>query len=55
MPMQLQSDSPALCEGYIPLGAAAFYYRDIGQRQPIVILHGGPDAAHRATEDGADR
>lgn len=33
-------------EGYIPVEHAELYYREIGQGQPIIILHGGPDFDH---------
>jgi proline iminopeptidase len=33
-------------EGYISVENAELYYRQIGQGQPIIILHGGPDFDH---------
>lgn len=33
-------------EGYITVGDATLYYREIGEDQPIIILHGGPDFDH---------
>lgn len=33
-------------EGYIPVEHAELYIREIGQGQPILILHGGPDFDH---------
>jgi proline iminopeptidase len=41
-----QTDPPAAREGIIPAGKAGLYFREIGQGQPIVILHGGPDFDH---------
>ena len=34
------------CEGYTPVEHAELYTREIGQGQPILILHGGPDFDH---------
>lgn len=42
----LDSNQPAPREGYVPVEDAELYYREIGQGQPIVILHGGPDFSH---------
>jgi pimeloyl-ACP methyl ester carboxylesterase len=42
----LQSDQSAPREGYISVENAELYYREIGQGQPIIILHGGPDFDH---------
>jgi proline iminopeptidase len=39
----LQSDQPAPREGYIPVENAGLFYREIGQGQAVIILHGGPD------------
>jgi proline iminopeptidase len=33
-------------EGYVPVDKAQLYYRDIGQGQPLIVLHGGPDFNH---------
>ncbi len=38
--------SAAAREGRIPVGKASLYSRDIGQGQPIIVLHGGPDFDH---------
>lgn len=46
MSTELQSDRPAPREGYVPVESAELYYRDIGQGQPLVLLHGGPDFDH---------
>lgn len=40
------SHPPAASEGYIPAGSTELYYREIGQGQPIIALHGGPDFDH---------
>jgi proline iminopeptidase len=40
----LQSNPPR--EGVIPVENARLYYREIGQGQPILVLHGGPDFDH---------
>src|SRR5262245_1488035 len=51
----LQSDPPAPREGYLPVENAELYYRDIGQGQPIIILHGGPDFDHNYLRPEMDR
>ena len=33
-------------EGRISAGGTSLYSRDIGQGQPIIVLHGGPDFDH---------
>src|SRR5260370_38747507 len=30
----------------VPVGKASLYSREIGQGQPIIVLHGGPDFDH---------
>src|SRR5690242_3489218 len=50
-----QSDPPAVREGYIPVENAALHYREIGQGQPIIILHGGPDFDHNYFLPDMDR
>ncbi len=42
-------------EGYAPVEGAALYYRDIGQGQPIIILHGGPSFDHNYLLPDMDR
>lgn len=37
---------PTLRQGYIPVENAELYYREIGQGQPIFVLHGGPEFSH---------
>jgi proline iminopeptidase len=41
--------------GYVPVDNAALFYREIGQGQPIIILHGGPDFDHRYLLPDMDR
>ncbi len=43
---RLQSDRSAPREGMVPVENAELYYREIGQGQPILVLHGGPDFDH---------
>src|SRR5687768_4694786 len=50
-----RSDQPAIREGYIPVEKAGLYYREIGQGQPIIILHGGPDFDHSYLLPDMDR
>ena len=38
--------STAPRESRIPVGRASLYCREIGQGQPIIVLHGGPDFDH---------
>jgi proline iminopeptidase len=64
----LQSDldslfTPAPLDGYIPVenpdpalpSKARLYYREVGQGQSVVILHGGPDFDHRYLLPDMDR
>jgi proline iminopeptidase len=51
----LQLDSLIPREGYIPVGNAELYYREIGKGQPIIILHGGPDFDHAYLLPDLDR
>src|SRR5512133_939957 len=48
----LPSESP---EGYIPVENAELYYREVGQGQPIIVLHGGPDFDHTYLLPDLDR
>lgn len=50
-----QSEQPAAREGTIPVRDAGLYYREIGQGQPLVVLHGGPDFDHRYLLPDIDR
>ena len=42
----LPSDRSSPSEGYITVGHARLYYREIGRGRPMVVLHGGPDFDH---------
>src|SRR5437868_3487069 len=42
----LRLDQPAPLDGHLPVENARLYYRAIGQGQPIILLHGGPDFDH---------
>src|SRR5947209_4980654 len=44
--MMMVQTMPAVREGYIPVEGADIYYREVGQGQPIIILHGGFDLDH---------
>ena len=50
-----QSDQPAPLDGYLPVENARLYYRAIGQGQPILLLHGGPDFDHNYFLPDMDR
>jgi proline iminopeptidase len=39
-------DPPTVREGYFPVRGAQLYFRELGNGQPLVILHGGPDFNH---------
>jgi proline iminopeptidase len=49
------SGQPIPREGYVPVEGAALYYRDIGQGQPIIVLHGGPSFDHNYLLPDLDR
>jgi proline iminopeptidase len=51
----LRSDQPAPHEGTIPVENAGLYYREIGQGQTILLLHGGPDFDHNYLLPDMDR
>lgn len=42
-------------EGFIPLENARLFYREIGQGQPVIVLHGGPDFDHTYLLPDTDR
>lgn len=42
-------------EGYVPVENGALYYREVGQGQPIILLHGGPDFDHQYLLPDMDR
>jgi proline iminopeptidase len=46
MRTNFSSDPPCPHEGYLPIENTALYYREIGQGQPLLVLHGGPDFDH---------
>jgi proline iminopeptidase len=50
-----QSVSSAAQEGFVPVRNATLYYREIGQGQPILLLHGGPDFDHTYLLPDMDR
>jgi proline iminopeptidase len=39
----------------VPVGKAGLYSREIGQGQPIIVLHGGPDFDHSYLVPDMDR
>jgi proline iminopeptidase len=51
--LYLNPSSPR--EGHIPVKNAALYVREIGQGQPLIILHGGPDFDHSYLVPELDR
>jgi proline iminopeptidase len=44
-----------LSESRIPVGKGSLYVRAIGQGQPLIVLHGGPDFDHRYLLPDLDR
>ena len=42
-------------EGRVPLGSASLFTREIGQGQPLIVLHGGPDFDHSYLLPDLDR
>lgn len=46
---------PKPSDGYLSAGGARLYYRDIGEGQPIIVLHGGPDFDHNYLVPEMDR
>ena len=51
----LRSDQPASREGFAPVKNAELFYREIGQGQPIIVIHGGPDFGHTYLLPDMDR
>ena len=41
--------------GYVQVDGARLYYRDVGTRRPILVLHGGPDFDHHYLLPEMDR
>lgn len=48
-------NQPVSREGFVPVKGAELYYREIGQGQPIILLHGGPDFDHAYLLPDIDR
>lgn len=42
-------------QGYAPAAGVELYYRDVGEGQPIVVAHGGPDFDHTYLLPDLDR
>ena len=55
MSANLKSNEPVPRQGYIPVKDAGLYVREIGQGQPIIVLHGGPDFDHTYLLPDMDR
>jgi proline iminopeptidase len=55
MSLNPSSDQPVPRNGYLPVENARLYYREVGQGQPIMILHGGPDFDHNYLLPEMDR
>ena len=43
------------CESRISVDGASLYAQTIGQGQPVIVLHGGPDFDHRYLLPDPDR
>jgi proline iminopeptidase len=50
-----RSDQHTPREGFVPVKDAELFYREIGQGQPIIIIHGGPDFDHTYLLPDMDR
>jgi proline iminopeptidase len=50
-----RSELRAARAGYVPVQNAELYYREIGEGQPIIVLHGGPDFSHHYLLPDMDR
>jgi proline iminopeptidase len=55
MSFDFQSDRHAPREGYVSVENTELYCREIGQGQPIIVLHGGPDFDHNYLLPDLDR
>jgi len=53
--LPLQAGPSASREGYLQVNNAQLYFREVGQGQPILILHGGPDFDHTYLLPDMDR
>lgn len=51
----LRPDRPRPRVGYAPVANAELFYREIGEGQPIIILHGGPEFDHNYLLPDMDR
>ena len=51
----LQPNQPVAREGLVSVRNAELYWREIGQGQPILVLHGGPDFSHNYLLPDMDR
>src|SRR5512147_746434 len=51
----LNSNQPAAHQGYLSIENAEIFWRDIGQGQPIIVIHGGPDFDHTYLLPDMDR
>jgi proline iminopeptidase len=51
----IDSTEPTAREGYLPVTGARLYYREIGQGEPIIVLHGGPSFDHHYFLPDMDR
>jgi proline iminopeptidase len=54
-PPPASTDRPDSRESYAAVRDETFFYRDIGQGQPTMVLHGGPDFDHRYLVPELDR
>ncbi len=53
--MHRHAPRPAAREGFVRVGTARLYIRDVGHGMPIVIVHGGPDFDHEYLLPEMDR
>ena len=57
--IRMSADFPPISlapqEGFVPIGNAQLYFRQIGQGQPLLLLHGGPDFDHSYLLPDMDR
>ena len=51
----LRSQQPIAREGFVPVKNAELFIREIGQGQPIIVVHGGPDFDHTYLLPNMDR